>query len=247
MFSNNSLSLQSTFFTFIKAQTMKLFKTILSLFYSIIMGLLPATIFVLLGLLVFNENQNGLGVFFLLLFSIIGIVLAYFIAKMVFNKGAYTFMLSQKASPDFDKLAPTSNDRVRSLSPNDYVESVVQRNNFINKAKVCIWGQMLDDKADICYTIKTVEFDSNNNCLSIIFHNKLSVHIWEPALIIETHDFLKILNACRIRRQWLNNNTGELNYCEYKKNKRKITVQSNVTVSTDALSLAMPAFLFAKL
>lgn len=225
---------------------MKLFKSVLKLFFSIILGLMPATIFVAIGLLVYNENRNGMGIFFLTLFSVVAVVVAYLVAKQVFNRGSYTLVRSVRASPDFDKMVPVTSDRVRSVTPVDYVENYMQKNNFINKATVCIWGQKLNKDLIVYYTINTVAYDSNLNCLSVFFHDNSSVYIWDPGLIIEAHDFMKIINASRIRWEWLDKKTGCRNYCEYTKNRRKIAVLSNAKVSTDALSLAMPAFLFSK-
>jgi hypothetical protein len=220
---------------------MKTISNILTTIAAVIIGLLLATVFVMIGLMIYTSIRGIEGIAIALLISLVGIFLGFVVYSTAKRRGILEFLTTVRASPELDNLEPTENSDFRKLTIAEYLDKFKNGDRLFNGGLIRIWGDFKSRKLDKFNEIQTVKkIDLEKFQINFVGGNQLT--IWNPEIILESLSYLKILKAERIRWEWHDQN-GTENYYDYSIIDNKIKTVTNtdwISYKIDTL-LGVPA------
>jgi len=221
---------------------MKTLSNILTTIAAVIIGLIPACGFVIIGFLIYASIKGIEGIAIALLISLVGIFLGFVVFNTARRRGILDFITAVRASPELDNLEPTENSDFRKLTISQYIDKFIKGDRLLKGGQIRIWGDFKSRQLDIFNELesaKQIDVDK----LQINFSGERQLTIWNPGTIHESLTYLKILKADRIKWEWQDEN-GTKNYYDYwiKGNKIKTETNTdwdiyNIDTSTGALPL----------
>lgn len=133
---------------------------------------------------------------------IFGLFASRSVFGMIQRRGVLEVMAGDNSSYELDELEPTTGSGIVKLSPQELVEQFkVGKVKFSYGITVAIWGDSKDRKLGNKHLIRSIEFNTLNDTLKLIFTDNCQLEIEKPIRIYCTSTYLKIVKASAIHWQ----------------------------------------------
>ena len=197
-----------------------------------IFGLAPLAVATIIGVFVYASFPNMIGI---IIFGILGI-LSIWLGLNIFKKiqiiGPIEFMTAVHASPDLDNLEPTKDSETKKINPDEIVEQLKNQDNLFKGGTLRIYGDWFGKPHDNYHTLKSAEFNIQQNRLTLFFNEGEKLEVYNPRNILEASTFLKVIDADRIKLTWYYYGKAQDKenqyYLDYKVNNNKILTETDV-------------------
>lgn len=173
---------------------MKTFRTIVAFFQA----LLPLLGFGIISTVLYSDLQFPYNLIVAILVFILGIYISRSIFNMMRRRGVISVMAAENSTFDLDNLEPTKGDGVFKLTPEEVKSKFLEDKLELTTCTVSIFGDWEGRQLNIQHKLKTVEYDSKNNTLALLFYDNCLLKIRNPKMIFSTSSYLKIVKATEI-------------------------------------------------
>jgi len=197
-----------------------------------ILGLAPVVGATIIGLAIYASLPNTAGIILIGILGVLSIWQGIIIFKKIQIIGPIEFITAVHATPDLDNLEPTKDSDTKIRSPEEIVDCLKNNDNLFKGGTLRIYGDWFGKPHDNYHILKSAEFESQLNCLTLFFNEGEKLEIYNPKHIFEASTFLKVVYADRIKLTWFyfeKTNTKECQYyLDYKLIDKKILTETNV-------------------
>ena len=226
-------------------------QTIIEAFKSVaavVMGMLAAAAVGLFGLLIYDKNRDVLGMVLACFVALLALYVGYQVYRTVKRRGVLEFSAAVQASPDMDNLEPLADGEVRQLSVTEYVALLNSGQSFFKGGFIRLWGDWKGRRLEDVHEIRKVNYYASEKLLRICFDHEAQLSLWNPQIITESPDYLKILKADRLRWEWKSGQHLYECYYDYSMEKNKIVIDTNTDWKGDGMDVLMgaPALMMLK-
>ncbi|PCI96230.1 MAG: hypothetical protein COB15_11090 [Flavobacteriales bacterium] len=173
---------------------MKIFRAIIAFFQA----LLPLLGFGVISIVIYAGLPKPYNILVSVTLFIIGIYASRSIFNMMMRRGVLSVMSADNATFDLDELEPTEGDGVLKLTPEELRRKFLKDKLELGKCTVSIYGDWEGRQLNIKHQLKSIEFNSKNNSLTLLFSDNCLLRIRNPRLIFSTSSYLKIVKATEI-------------------------------------------------
>ncbi|WP_159517787.1 hypothetical protein [Sunxiuqinia indica] len=215
---------------------------------GIITGIFPLIIAGILGVLIYNELQNLIGIFICVILGLLAIWGGIQIFKIIQRKGIVDFMSVVIASPDLDNLEPTKDSKTQKRTAKELAELNHKNQNIFKGGTLKIFGDWYGEPYQNSLKILSIDYNEEKKQMEIQFSQNTRIIIDEPDHILESPSVLKILSAKRIKLEFQHEKKGSTKQGSYFKNyaveRNRIRTETNIdwikqkidaTIGQDAL------------
>jgi len=202
---------------------MKTFRTIVAFFQA----LLPLLGFGIISAVIYSDFKPPYNLIIAIAVFILGIYASRSIFNMMRRRGVISTMSGDNATYDLDELEPTPGSGVLKVTPEDLTQLFIDKKlKFNNGITVSIWGDWEGRKLDVKHTLNSIEFNSDNNILTIQFNDNCLLKITRPSLILCSNSYLKIVKAKEVLWQ-IPMDSAPSNQYSYLNTGKEIKTRSN--------------------
>jgi hypothetical protein len=173
---------------------MKIFRTIVAFFQAF----LPLIGFGILSAVIYSDLRAPYNILISITVFTLGIYVSRSVFNMMMRRGVIAVMSADNATFDLDELEPTEGDGVLKLTPEELLDSFLKNKIELGECTISIYGDWEGRQLNIQHKLKTVEFDLNNNTLTLLFTDNCLLKIRNPRLIFSTSSYLKIVKATEV-------------------------------------------------
>ncbi len=173
---------------------MKTFRTIAAFFQA----LLPLLGFGVVSAVIYSDFQSPYNLIVAIPVLVPGIYISRSIFNMMRRRGVISVIAADNSTFDLDNLEPTEGDGVFKLTPEEVQSKFLKDKLELSACTVSIYGDWEGRQLNIQHKLKTVEFDSKINTLTLLFTDNCLLKIRKPRLIFSTSSYLKIVKATEV-------------------------------------------------
>lgn len=197
-----------------------------------IFGFAPLLGVALFGVVFYASFPNLLVI---IIFVCLG-VLTFWLGLKIFKKiqivGFLEVITAVSASPELDTIQLTKYSKTKRRKPEELVVGLRNNENLFKGGSIRIFGDWFGKPYDNHHILKSAEFESHLNRLTLYFNQGEKLEIDNPRNIFEAPTFLKVIDADRIKFTWYyygKTNSRENQYSkEYTLNNNKIIAKTNM-------------------
>lgn len=163
------------------------------------LGILPVTGAALIGLFIYNDFPNMVGISICATLLILSTYVGYQIFRKIQIIGLIEFVTATTASPELDnlELSPSSSTKKRTAEEISHLISINQ--NLIQSGCIRIFNDWYGKPFELELVLDCSKYDSEQDLLTIKFNSGEFLEIFAPREIQESTTFLKIIDANRIK------------------------------------------------
>ncbi len=222
-------------------------KTLFNIVSGIVLGILPVTGAALIGLFIYNDFPNIIGLTICAVLLILSIYVGYQIFRKIQIVGVTEFMAATRASPELDNLELASSSSTKNRTAEEMAHLIATKQSLIQSGCIRIYNDWYGQSFELELVLEHSEYDNERGLLTIKFKSGELLEIFAPKGIHESPTFLKIMHANRIRLS--NANYGRTNiseqsyFIDYVKLTNSFETKSNIDWYTPLfdVSLGSPA------
>ena len=199
---------------------------------GIIAGIFPLIIAGILGVLIYNELQNLIGIIICVILGLLAIWGGILIFKKIQRKGIIDFMSVVVASPDLDNLEPTKDSKTKKRTAKELAELNHENQSIFQGGTLKIFGDWHGEPYQNSLKILSIDYNEEKKQMEIQFSQNTRILIDEPDHILESPSVLKILSAKKIKLEFQHKKKGSTEQGSYFKNytveKNRIRTETNI-------------------
>jgi len=218
-------------------------RKLINLIAGIIAGIFPLLIAGILGVLIYNELQNLIGIIICVILGLLAIWVGIQIFKKIQRNGIFDFMSVVVASPDLDNLEPTKESKTKKRTAKELAELNHKNQNIFQGGTLKIFGDWHGEPYQNPIKILSMDYDEEKKQLVIQFSQNARILIDEPDHILESPSVLKILTAKKVKLEFQHknkNSTVERGYFKtYIVEKNKIETKTNIDWAKQKIDAAI--------
>ncbi len=174
---------------------MKVLRTIIAFFQA----LLPFLVFAFFSAGLYSELKAPYNVIAAIFVFVPGLFLSRSFFNFMRRRGVIATMSGDNATYDLDELEPTPGSGVLKLTPDELSSLFLEKKTkFNNGTTVSIWGDWEGRELDTRHEVNSINFNSENNILTIKFSDNCILKIKRPEAIFYSTSYLKIVKAKEI-------------------------------------------------
>ncbi|MGB0431248.1 MAG: hypothetical protein ACPGLV_12300 [Bacteroidia bacterium] len=209
------------------------------------LGLAPLIIASIIGFFFYVAFPNAVGISIIIVLTLLAVWIGINVFKKVYVIGPIEFLTAVHATPDLDQLIPTSESKTRLIKPDEYAQLILKGNHLFKGGSVRIFGEWFSPPHNSKLLIKSANFTSDSNYLSLKLSNNTLLEIQNPINLFESTTFLKISDAQKVKITWTESPEQTTAYTiEYIKKADSIkTIQQNISTKTPNVSIGKPALI----
>lgn len=210
---------------------------------GIIAGIFPLVIAGILGVLIYNELQNLIGIIVGVILGLLAIWIGIQIFKKIQRNGIIDFASVVVASPDLDNLEPIKNSKTKKRTSKELAELNHKNQNLFNEGTIKIFGDWHGEPYQNSLKILSIDYDESKKQMAIQFSENTRILIEEPDHILESPSILKVLSAKRIKLEFQHkreDSTAKGSYFKtYVVTKNKIETDTNIDWTRQKINAAI--------
>lgn len=207
-------------------------RKLINLVTGSIVALAPILIAGILGIFIYNELPNIVGILICIVLGVSAGWLGIIIFKKVQKMGIIDFVTVVNASPELDNLEPTEGSNTWKRTPKELAENFSKKIALFKGGTIKIFGDWHGEPYQNYREIKSIDFYEQQNRLVISFSESTRVIIDGPGHVLESPTVLKILSAKEVKLELINENkdsiTTESIFKKYTVAKNKIHTETNI-------------------
>lgn len=205
---------------------------IINLITGTIAGIFPLIIAGILGVFIYHELQNIIGIIICVILASLAIWIGIQIFKKNQRNGIVDFMAVVVASPDLDNLEPTKDSNTKKRTAKELAQLNHKNQNIFKGGTLKIFGDWYGEPYQNSLKILRIDYDEERRQMEIKFSQNTRILIDEPDHILESPSVLKILSAKSIKLEFQHEKKGSAEQGRYFKNytvvKNRIKTETNV-------------------
>lgn len=173
-------------------------RKLINLVSGIIVGIAPLLIAGILGVFIYNELQNLIGILICVILGVGAIWIGVRIFKKVQNNGVVDFLAVVNASPDLDNLEPVEGSKTKMRTPKELAELSQTPHQLFKGGTIKIFGDWHGEPYQNAFEILGITYYESKKQLEIQFLGNTKIVMDEPDNILESPSVLKILTASKV-------------------------------------------------
>ncbi|SEE66637.1 hypothetical protein SAMN04487765_3691 [Tenacibaculum sp. MAR_2010_89] len=202
---------------------MKIFRTIVAFLQALLLFLG----FSFLSAVIYSELNSPYNIIIAIAVFSVGVFLSRSLFNLIIKRGVLSVISGDNATYDLDELEPTLGSDVLKLTPEELTNLFSKNKPSFNKGvTVSIWGDWQGRQLDTRHQLDSLNFNSDNDILTINFSDKCILKVKSPRIIFYTSSYLKVVKAKEILWE-VPVDTNSKNQYSYLNTAEKIYIKSN--------------------
>lgn len=218
-------------------------KKLINFITGTIAGVAPLIIAGILGVFIYNELRNFLGILVCIILGLFAIWIGIQVFKGIQKNGIIDFMSVVIASPDLDNLEPSLDSKTKKRTAKELAELSKKNQNVFKEGTLKIFGDWHGEPYENALKIIDIHFDEIKKQMEIQFSKNTKIIIDAPDHILESPSVLKILSAKRVKIEFQHkkkNSNVESNYFkDYKVSTNRVITETNIDWSTQKIDASV--------
>lgn len=173
-------------------------RKLINLISGIIVGIAPLLIAGILGVFIYNELQNFIGILICVILGVGAIWIGIRIFKKVQSNGVVDFLAVVNASPDLDNLEPAKGSKTKMRTPQELAELCQKNEQLFKRGTIKIFGDWHGEPYQNALEILGITYNKVKKQLEIQFSRDTKIVMDEADHILESPSVLKILTASKV-------------------------------------------------